>query len=292
MSPSPPLFVTGGSGTIGAHLLRLLAEQGVPVRALARQPRQGEPLPGVEWVEGDLADRDSFIRHLDGCERLFLLSGNGDAMVRLQKNAVRAARDAGLLHVVKLSAFGASDHSRSLIGTWHWIVEQELRTSGPAWTILRPHSFMQNLLDQRRAILGEGEVRSPAGDGRVPLVDTRDVAEVAARVLTTAGHGSRTYTLTGPEAITHAEATAVLAEVLGRPLRFVAESPDEARRRMADGGAPPWLIAAQLAIAAYQQASGPTAVPTTTVEELLGRPARSFREFARDHAGDLLATNV
>ena len=208
-------------------------------------------------------------------------------MVALQKNAIRAAEEAGVAHMVKLSALGATDHSKSLIGLWHWIVEGRLESSRIAWTVLRPHHFMQNVLDLRDRIVEEGIVPSPAGDGKIPFIDTRDVAAVAAEVLTAPGHAGRTYTLTGPEAISYGEATEILSEVLGRDLEFRNESPDEARRRMEAEGAPEWAISAQLAIAEYQRAGGPTARTTDTVEELLGRPPRSFRDFAADHAKTL-----
>lgn len=297
MAERPKILVTGGTGRIGRHLLRVLAEKGVPARALSRDPDRGEALPGIEWAAGDLADPASLGSAGDafaGVERLFLLTGNVGAMVRLQTNALRVAREAGVLHVVKLSALGASNHSKSLIGLWHWVVERELRASGMAWTILRPHHFMQNFLDTpglHRGILKEGLVRSASGEGKIPFVDTRDIAEVAAGALTGSpgpggrGHGGRTYTLTGPEALSYGQATEILSQETGRRLRFVAESPEEARSRMASQGLPDWLIAAQLAIAGYQRAGGATEQTTDTVEEILGRPARTFRDFARDHAG-------
>lgn len=289
-SEPPKVLITGATGRIGAHLLRVVSGRGVPVRALSRDPGKGEELTGVAWVEGDLAEPSTLGAAFAGIERLFLLTGNGEDMVRLQKNALRAARDAGVLHVVKLSALGASDHSTSLIGLWHWVVERELQASGLAWTLLRPHHFMQNFLDSKslwRGIVEEGVVRSPSGEGRIPFIDTRDIAEVAAVALTEPGHGGKTYHLTGPEAISYRQATEILAEATGRPLRYEPESPDEARARLAAEGLPDPLIAAQLAIAAYQRAGGPTEKTTDTVENLLGRPPRSFRDFARDHAGAL-----
>lgn len=286
MSKPSRILITGATGTIGAHLVRVLSERGVAVRALSREPSRGEELPGVSWARGDLADRESLGEPFAGVERLFLLTGNGEDMVRLQKNALRAAREAGVLHVVKLSALGASDHSKSVLGVWHWVVERELQASGMAWTVLRPHHFMQNLLEGtlHRGIVEEGVVRSPAGEGRIPFVDTRDVAEAAALALTGPGHGGRTYTLTGAEAISYRDATEILGEATGRPLRYEPESEDRARARLAAEALPDPLVAAQLAIAAYQRAGGATETTTETLQQLLGRPPRTFRDFARDHA--------
>lgn len=278
------IAVTGATGTIGSELLRLLSARGGPVRALSRDPHRGEELNGVEWVTADLADRDRLVGALDGAERLFLLTGNAADMVRVQKNAIAAARRAGVGRVVKLSALGASDHSQSVIGLWHRNVERALEESGLAWTVLRPHVFMQNLLDQREAIRAEGGIYSAAADGRVPFVDTRDVAAAAAATLTEPGHEGERYVLTGPEALTYDEVAGILAEVLGRPVEHVEETDDEAWARLRRAGLPPWLAAGQIALYGYQRAGGPTAGVSDAVERLTGRPPRGVEEFVRDHA--------
>jgi len=283
------IVVSGASGTIGGELLRLLAARGVPARALSRDPPAGEPLPGIEWRTADLADREALPGALEGAGRLFLLTGNSADMVGLQKNAIRAALDAGVRHVVKLSALGATDHSKSVIGLWHFNVERALRESGLGWTILRPHHFMQNLLDELVFHRASARVRSAAGEGKIPFIDTRDIAEVAAEILVREGPTGEILTLTGPEAISYRDATAVLAEVLGRPLEYESQTIDEAWTRRRAAGQPPWLAAAQLAIAEYQRAGGPTERVTDTVERVTGKPARTLRDFAVDHREALAA---
>lgn len=277
--------VTGATGTIGRPLVRALSGRGLETRAFSRDPARGERLAGVTWVSADLADREGLTAALEGVATLFLLTGNDEGMVRLQKNAIRAAGSAGVARVVKLSALGATDHSKSVIGLWHWVVERALRESGLEWTILRPHHFAQNLLDQRMAVVEEGVVRSPAGEGRIPFIDTRDIAAVAAEVLVADGaHDGETYTLTGPQALSYRDATSLLARVLGRELAYVPETDDEAWARMRAEGKPTWFVAAQLAIAGYQRAGGPTERVTDTVERILGRPATDLETFVRDHA--------
>lgn len=280
--------VTGATGTIGSELVRLLSEGGRAVRAFTRRPEEQDATDGVEWVEADLAEGDALPAVLAGCRRLFLLTGNGEDMVRLQKNAIRAAEETGVERVVKLSALGATDHSKSVIGLWHYNVERVLRESALEWTVLRPHHFMQNLLDPVTFDREAGVVYSASGDGAIPFIDTRDIAAVAAAVLTAAGaegdrHVGRTYTLTGPEAVSYRAATEILARVLDRPLEYRAESFDQAWRRRRDAGQPVWLAAAQLAIAGYQRAGGPTAQTTDTVEAITGRAPRTVEQFARDY---------
>ena len=140
------ILVTGGTGSIGSELLRLLSQAGVAARALARNPKKGQKLPGIAWVAGDLAKPETLPAVFEGAQKLFLATSYYEDMVDLQHNAIAAARAAGVTHVVKVSAFAASGHSRAPIGRWHYQVEKELQESGMGWTILRPHHFMQNLL--------------------------------------------------------------------------------------------------------------------------------------------------
>lgn len=281
------VIVTGATGNIGSELVRLLAWDGVAVRALSRRREHGERLPGVEWMRADLGDRESLATTFAGGDRLFLLTDNGESMVRLQKNAIRAAVDAGVEHVVKLSALGASDHSKSLIGVWHFNVERELRDSGVAWTMLRPHHFMQNLLDPLVFDRERGAVYSASGEGRIPFIDTRDIAAAARVALTEPGHERQVYFLTGPDALSYRDVTSAITRATGRDLEYVVEDVDDAWRRLRAAGEPAWRIAALLAIAEYQRAGGPTERVTDTVAKLTGVPARTIEQFCGDHHDDL-----
>src|SRR6185295_2756011 len=173
------ILVTGGTGLIGSEVLRLLSHAGVPARALVRNSSREPMLPGIARASGDLAKPETLPSVFAGCTKLFLLTGNSENAAELQQHAIAAARQAGLTHVVKLSAFGASPHSNSTIGRMHYQIEQELQGSGLRWTMLRPHHFRQNLLSQADNIINDGVVYSSSGDGRIPFVDTRDIAAVA-----------------------------------------------------------------------------------------------------------------
>ena len=280
------ILVTGGTGAIGSELLRLLSQAGIPARALARDPGRGQVLPGITWVAGDLAEPETLGAAFEGNEKLFLLTSYYEDMVELQHNAIVAARAAGVRHVVKVSAFAATDHSRAPVGRWHYQVEQELQESGMDWTILRPHHFMQNLLTQLDYIVNEGAVYSASGDGKIPYVDLRDVAAVAFVTLTQPGHVGKTYVVTGAEALSYREASQLIAAEIGKELRFVDETQDEARARRTREGLPPAVIESALAISAYQRAGGKTVTITSTIADLTGRPPRTFAEFAHEHAAE------
>src|SRR5712692_3802751 len=212
------IVVTGATGHIGSELVRLLSGKGLSVRAVTRDPHRAQLLPGVEWVEGDLRDAPSLAGLFRGADRMFLLTSNSEDMRTLQVNAIQAARVAGVAHVVKGSALGASDHSKSPIGKAHYEVESALQESGMAWTILRPHVFMQNFHVMAPTIAREGKIRAASGEGKIPFIDARDIAAVAAITLTSAGHEGKKYVLTGPEALSYVEVARIIGDAIGRPV--------------------------------------------------------------------------
>jgi uncharacterized protein YbjT (DUF2867 family) len=278
------ILVTGGTGAVGSELLRLLSKAGAATRALTRNPQRAQKLPGITWVAGDLAKPETLTTAFEGAQKLFLLTSYYEDMVTLQHNAIAAARAAGVTHVVKVSAFAASDHSRAPIGRWHYQVEKELQESGMGWTILRPHHFMQNLLAQAEYVIKDGVIYSASGDGQIPYIDPRDIAAVAFVTLTQPGHVGKKYVLTGGEAISYRQAAEIIGATIGKAVRFVDESPEQARARRVREGLPPAVIESALAIAAYQRAGGKTVTITNTVADLTGRPPKTVGEFVREHA--------
>jgi len=217
------ITVTGSTGTIGSELVRLLSAAGAPTRAVYRNAKNTPSLRGVVWLKADLRAESVLEPVLAGTTRLFLLSGNDAGFGKLQIETLRAAQRLGIEHVVKLSALGASNHSNSSIAREHWEVEQALQQSTMTWTILRPHSFMQNWFGEvADSVRAEGAIYSPIDDGRVPYIDTRDIAAVGAEALLTPGpHAGRKYFLTGVEAVGFADVAAALSEAIGRTVSFV-----------------------------------------------------------------------
>jgi len=284
------ITVTGSTGTIGSELVRLLSQAGVATRAIARGAAKAQALPHVTTLAADLRDPESLDSALSGTERLFLLTGNDPGFAPIQIGVVLAAARAGVRHVVKLSALGASDHSRSGIARAHWEVEQAIQRSAISWTMLRPHAFMQNWLGEvAETVRAECVIYSPIGAGRVPFIDTRDIAAVAARVLLDPrDHSGKKYVLTGGTAVGYADVAEALSRLMGQTVTYRAITMEEARARLAGKGVPAELIDATLAIAAYQRDGGPTAVVSPTVERLLGRPPRTLEEFVRDHLASFL----
>jgi len=284
--PSGLITVTGSTGTIGSELVRLLSSGGIETRAVYRNAADGPRLPHVTLFRADLSNPVQAEAALAGTVRLFLLTGNEPGFARTQTTVVEAAARRGIGYLLKLSALGASDHSRSAIGRDHWVVEQAIQKTTIPCTFLRPHAFMQNWLgDLAESVRQEDAIYSPIGEGRVPFIDTRDIAAVAAEVLLHPDqHAGKKYFLTGGEAVGYGDLADLLTEVTGRHIVYRPITMEDARARLTQRGVQPDLIDASLAIAAYQRDGGATATVSPQVERLLGRPPHTIRDFVRDYA--------
>lgn len=280
------IAVTGSTGHIGSELVRLLSGAGALTRAVFRNADRTWSAPYVAWLRADLRDPRLLDATFGGTDRLFLLTDNAPDFGDLQVTILEAARRAGVQYIVKVSALGASDHSNSGIAREHWKVEQVLQKMNIAWTILRPHSFMQNwLADVAETVRTQSRIYSSIGDAVVPFIDTRDIAAVAAQALLhPESHVGTKYVLTGGEAVGFADLARVLSAVTGRVITYVPITMDEARRRMDASGMTAPLRDAMLAIQEYQRAGGPTAKVSPHLERILGRPPRTIADFARDCA--------
>ncbi|WP_331738773.1 NAD(P)H-binding protein (plasmid) [Streptomyces sp. NBC_00727] len=275
------ILVTGSTGTIGREVVRLLPV-GPAVRIMARHPaRVACATRNAQIVHGDFTDPASLTNALHNVHTAFLVTNpDGDDDARF----LEPARAAGVRHIVKLSAAAVIDPRADDLITRHQRRNEELlRASGMDWTLLRPRAFMSNTLSWARSIRADRVVRAPYGTSVNACVDPRDVAEAAVRALTGAAgdHAGRAYTLTGPQALSAAQQTAQLAGLLGQELRFEELSPQQARTALE--ARHPAGIADALLESARRQHSGSKAVVDPTLPALLGRPARTFRDWAADH---------
>jgi len=284
-------LVTGASGNVGREVVRALAAAGAPVRALTRRPPPGEgawPEP-VEVAIGDLNDPGTLTQALAGVRGLFLLSGYDDV-----SGLLAAGRAAGLERVVLLSSGALDDADVDAVGRpgydetnvvvrWNAETEHALRASGAAWTVLRPNGFHSNALRWLAQLQAGDVVRGPWPDVPIASIDPADVGAVAAGALTTEGHAGRVHRLTGPERLRPAERVRILGEVLGRPLRFEAQSDEEARAEMLEA-IPPGIVDAFFRF--FSAGETDESIITPAVEEVTGRPPRSFERWARAHAAE------
>lgn len=220
----PSIVLTGATGNTGQILADELARRGVPFAAMARSEKNRSRLAaaGIHAVHGDFDDAPSMVRALEGASKAYLVCTPDHLLIPREVAFLRAAKKAGVRHVVKCSAYMAGTGSESQNLRSHGIVERELMESGMEYTILRPHGFMQTFTLMTWDLVEKaGVVTFPAGDGAMPLIDVRDVAAVAARALTEPGHTGKAYDLTGPEALTFHRIAQILGDVLGKPVTYV-----------------------------------------------------------------------
>ncbi|HEY3262465.1 MAG TPA: SDR family oxidoreductase [Pseudonocardiaceae bacterium] len=280
------ILLTGATGTVGSALLARLADRNVPFRALAHSPAGREAIErfGVEAVDGDFDRPDALEQAMAGCDRLFLLSPPHPDQPTREKAAIDTAKRVGVSHVVALSVMGADPASPVVFGRWHADVDEHLVGSGLAYTILRPAAFMQVHLLPVDTIKSQGRWYGMSGDGAAGYIDVDDIAAVAAEVLTGPGRASATLELSGPAAISLPQAAGVLSEVIGRRVEYVELPSDQFRANLAAAGLPDWL--ADGIVALYQAVrAGHAATVTNTVQDVLGRPARNYRQFAEARKG-------
>jgi uncharacterized protein YbjT (DUF2867 family) len=278
----PVILVIGATGTVGREVVRQLATAGERPRIFVRDSsgahqRRGEH---VDQVGGDLDRPESIEAALAGVDRLFLLTTQSSHQPRWERDVIHAAARIGLEHLVKLSVFRADEHSPLQIARQHWQAEQELAQSGLAATILRPVFFMQNLLAMTRG----DTIATAAGDGRVAMVDARDIAAVAVAALTRPGHAGKTYTLTGPEALSFDDVARTLSQQTGRQFSHVRVSPDAVRTALQAAGVAPWF-ANDMAKLHHMLADGYEDVVTHDVHTVTGSHPRTLKQAASDLGG-------
>jgi uncharacterized protein YbjT (DUF2867 family) len=279
------ILVTGATGHIGSELVRLLAEQGTPARALIHTPDKAAPIQrlGLETAVGDFEQPDTLDAAMAGCDHLFLLSPPSPRQAEQEQHVIDAAKRAGVEHVVKQSVPWADDPDVGFVFCrWHGQVEQHLERSGLSYTLLRPSNFMQNFLMSAQPVAEQGVLYGMLDEGRVGFIDTRDIAAVAAQLLTNPGHQGASYTLTGPEALSAAEVAERLSAAIGRQVRAVDVGPDTFRQGLAAAGLPGWLVDGVVE-GNELLAAGQGAEVTDEVARVLGRPPRTFAQFAADH---------
>jgi uncharacterized protein YbjT (DUF2867 family) len=270
------------AGKVGSEAARLLAERGEPVRVLARDPQKAAALAqaGVQVAEGDLEVPATIDAAMDGVSAVVLVSS---AIPAQELNVVGSAVRAGAGHVVKITSKASAD-SPIARRRDQAAIENGLIASGLGYTLLRNNAYMQNFLMLAPAIARTGSFGSSAGEGRVGMIDARDVAAVAAQIaVAPARYAGKTYWPTGPERLSYADAAAILSAVLGRLVTFHPLTFDEERQVMINAGVPE-PIAQMNAQALSLFAQGDSDWVTGDVAAILGRPARTFEQFATDHA--------
>lgn len=279
------ILVTGATGNNGSEIVKLLAAQNIPVRAMMRDRNRAGAitLPNVKVVEGDFDRPETLLSALSGVDRAFLVTNSSEHAEAQQLAFVDAAKQSGVAHIVKLSQFAANADSPVRFLRYHAAVEAAIQASGMAYTFLRPNLFMQGLLNFKSTIATQNAFYAAIGDAKVSMIDVRDIADAAFVALTGTGHEGKIYDLTGPQALTHTEAAQYLSDAIGRNITFVDIPPETMLETLLSIHFPTWQAEGLIEDYAHY-CRGEASVVASGVQNATGKAPRSFETFAHDYA--------
>lgn len=276
------ILITGASGNVGSEVLRQAVAAGLQVRAAFQSADKAKAAPpGVATVLMDYSQPETVRAALRDIERVLLVGPPTANVAEMEANLVREAKRSGTRHIVKLSAMGGR---KATFPSLHRDSEVNIEASGIAYTFLRPNGFMQNFVNYNApTIKSQNAFYAAQGNGAVSHIDIRDIGAAAVKVLAGIGHEGNAYTLTGPEALTNSQVAEKLSRASGRQIQYVDLPPSDMKKALLGAGVPEWSVDALLNLQALYKAGGASSVDPT-LEQLIGRKATSFDQFARDYA--------
>ncbi|UNK17886.1 SDR family oxidoreductase [Paenibacillus sp. N3/727] len=290
------IVIIGATGMIGSALLKRLVDLGVPARAISREPEKlcvqiGEKGQSIiEVVSADASDPESLRRAFTGASQLFLAMSNSPRQIELETSIIQIAAEAGIEHIVKISSPAFEESSPVAVAGWHHEIEKILSESGLTHTVLRPYAFMQNLLHLAPTIATQDIFFGSMGDSPCNFIDCRDIADVAAEVLTNREVAGRIYTLTGSEIFSYPQIASELSTLLHRPIRYINVDPQELLRNLTEhGNMPPWI--ANHVVEIQAMAMTVPEKPMDTVRRLLGREPRTLDAFLHEYVESFRQSN-
>jgi uncharacterized protein YbjT (DUF2867 family) len=279
------VLVTGATGNVGRNVVDLLLREGVEVRATSRNPQSLDLPPEVDVRKADLVEPDTFVDALAGVDKVFLYAQPSGI-----DGVVEVAKAAGVKHAVLLSSLAAADPDpNNWIARWHRAAEQALEQSGFTWTFVRPGAFATNALQWAQSIKDGQPVRLTYAESYLSSIHERDMAEVSVHALLRDGHEGMKYHVTGGDSLTQIEQLALIGQAIGREIAFEDLTDDEARAELHQlFGKAATAEIVETRIRYYLEAlDGPYDIDRT-VEDVIGRPARTFAEWALDHKADFM----
>jgi uncharacterized protein YbjT (DUF2867 family) len=274
------ILLTGATGAVSSGVIQALQGAGHRLIGLVRDPAKAAHL-GIELRTGDLSYLRTIETAFEGVDTAWVLTPPGPNAPIQSSNAVWAARLGGVKHVVRMSAIGAAHDAPNLNSRLHALSDSELVGSGLTYTIVQPHFFMQNLMMAAQSIAEQGTIYFALGDAKVPMIDVRDIASTVAAILANpAPHAGKTYTLTGPAAVTMAQVAAAIGEARGKPVTYVPVPVAAAVDSFTKLGLDDYnQVSLRDYLTSYSR--GWKSEVTSTVKDITGTAARGIGEFAR-----------
>lgn len=277
---SKTVLVTGATGAIAGAAIPQLLEKGFNVRAYVRNPQKAAHLKemGAEIIEGDFSDVEKLTQAAAGADMVLSINPPGPEAALQSSNITNAAKNAGVQKVIRISAIGAAADAPTENGRLHHAADTELMNSGLNYTILRPNFFMQNVFMSAPTIMEQGNMYWGMGDGKIGMIDVRDVADCCVSLVADGGHDNAVLNPGGPSSIGFAEVAQVISHGVGKPVNYVpvpVESVGPAVQQMTGSE---WFGQVMMDYSrAYSQGWGDFV--NDDVQKVTGHPARSFQQF-------------
>lgn len=273
----PKIAVTGVTGNLGGMVSRLCKKNGIEVRNLARNVEKAEKLGFSNVFKSSYDKSEDTVKSLEGIEVLFMVSGSENPnRVQQHKDFIDAAKIAEVSHIIYLSFYNASKNSIFTLGRDHYATEEYIKENGFKYTFLRDNFYVDFFVDLCREY---GEIKGPAGNGKVSAVVRSDVSEVVAKILENPGKcENQTLNMTGPEELSMDEIVKTVSKYFGKEIKYIEETVEEAYESRKIWKAEQWeydsWVSTYTAIAENEQSG-----ISNDIEKVLGRKATSLVEY-------------
>lgn len=282
MSRRLKVLVTGATGNTGSLLVPKLLKSDVEVSVFVRDEAKAAPLKelGAKVVAGDLDKPETIRAAVNGIDKIYLLTWNGESQLQQAENFLNEISRSGNPHIIRHSMWGPEN---SRIIKQGYKIEEMIKSSGMPWTILKPTFYMQNTMMAAQTIASDGVIYWDMKDGRLGMIDVRDIADAAFGAITQSGHEGKSYILTGPKPVSFHDVAHIFSRVLDKEVKYITVPGEASFQAMVGMGIPEWIAKG------YQELSEGFSdnfanSTTNNVEVLTGHKPRSFEQFAADFA--------
>ncbi|MCH8903760.1 MAG: SDR family oxidoreductase [Bacteroidetes bacterium] len=277
---SKTILVTGATGNIAGLVIPELIKQGATVKAFVHDASKAEKIKeaGAEIIEGEYSDQDALNSAAEGVDAVLSITPPNPDAVSQAANIIEAAKKSGSPFFLRCSAIGAAADAPTENGKFHFETDEAVIASGLTYTILRPHFFMQNTFMSVDSIMSEGNMYLGMGEGKLGMIDVRDIADCCVKILLEGGHDSKIYTPTGPDSISFSEIAKIIGEGIKKEVTYVPVTYEDVRKAILDMGWGEWGAKVMADYSkAYSEGWGD--FTTDDVETITGNKSRSYKQF-------------
>jgi len=274
------ILITGATGNIASYIFPQVVDKGVNVRAFVRSGAKTEHLRkmGVEIFEGDYLDQRSFMAAVNNVDSVLSITPSNSNAVAQASSVTKLSKQAGVKHIIRISAIGAAKDAPTDNGRLHYETDSEIIASGLPYTILRSSFYMQVLLSSAPTIKETGKLYWAMGDGKVGMIDVRDIADCAVSLLLNGGHQNEILSPTGASSISFLEVAKIISTAIKRPIEYVPTQPEDTYEAIKSATGDTWLAEVLRDYSKAYSANWGNYI-TEDVKKLTGHKARSFQQF-------------